>query len=169
MALRIAARIAAASICALFAAGAAAQYFSQAKITAQQLAPGFFVLFGGGGGVAAGNTVVSIGTQGTLIVDTEFPQLVEKYKVMIRALGGPKIDLAINTHWHDDHAEGNKVLGPEGIPLIAHTNSREMLTKNNKVNVVRTVLDQPAYPQAALPVITYTDGMQISWTAPTRV
>jgi cyclase len=161
-ALRRVVAVAAVGVCvSLAAAAACAQDFSQAKITAQQIAPGFFVLYGGGGGVAAGNTAVSIGEQGTLIVDTEFPQLVEKYRATIRALGGPKIDIAINTHWHDDHAEGNKVLGPDGVPLIAHTNSREMLTKHNKVNVVRTVLDQPAYPQAALPVITFTDRMQL--------
>jgi glutaredoxin 2 len=82
-------------------------------------------------------------------------------------LGGPSIDLAINTHWYDDNAEGNKVLGPAGVPLIARTNSREMLTKHNSINLVRTVLDQPAYPPAAWR--SMATRPPISSTAPTRV
>ena len=156
-------RFAFAGVCTLLGAAAVAQDFAAAKITAQQLAPGLLLLFGGGGGVVAGNTLVSIGDQGVLIVDTQFPPMVPKYRVMIAALGGAgrDIDFAINTHWHDDHAEGNKVLGPDGVALIAHENSRAMLTKNNSINVVRTVLDQPAYPAAALPVITFDDRLRL--------
>ena len=134
---------------------------SEPNVTGKELAPGFHVLVGLGGGLVSGNTLVSIGKQGVLIVDTEFPVFVPKYRRMIAELGGGDVTLAINTHWHDDHAEGNKVLGPAGIPLIAHSNSREMLTRHNRVNVVRTVLDQPAYPAEALPSITYEDRMQI--------
>jgi cyclase len=150
------------AVCALHAASAAAQQdFSQARITARELAPGFHVLVAGGGGVAAGNTVASIGEQGVLIVDTQFPPLVPMYRTTIASLGGGDIDFAINTHWHDDHAEGNKVLGPDGVPLIAHDNSREMLTRHNSVNVVRTVLDQPAYPALALPIVTFDERLQM--------
>jgi cyclase len=153
-------RVALVGVCALHAAGAAAQPdFSQASITAKQLAPGLHLLVAGG--VGAGNTVASIGEQGVLIVDTQFPPLVPMYRETIDGLGGGAIDFAINTHWHDDHAEGNKVLGPDGVPLIAHDNSREMLTRHNSVNVVRTVFDQPAYPKLALPIVTFGDRLQM--------
>jgi glyoxylase-like metal-dependent hydrolase (beta-lactamase superfamily II) len=138
---------------------AAAQGPSEPEVTSEEIAPGFHVLFGAGAGLVAGNTAVSIGEQGTLVVDTQFPPLVPKYRALIRSLGGGGVDFAINTHWHDDHAEGNKVLGADGTRLIAHQNSRDMLTKYNKINVVRTVLDQPAYPAAALPVVTFDGRM----------
>jgi glyoxylase-like metal-dependent hydrolase (beta-lactamase superfamily II) len=36
-----------------------------------------------------------------------------------------------------------------------------MLTRDNKINVVRTVLDQPAFPAAALPAVTFDGRMEL--------
>jgi glyoxylase-like metal-dependent hydrolase (beta-lactamase superfamily II) len=124
-------------------------------ITTQQLADDFHVLFGVGG-----NILVSIGANGVLIVDDQFPQMVPKYKATIGSLGGGAINFAINTHWHFDHADGNQVLGPEGTWLVAQENSRQMMTKNNVINVVAQTLEQPAYAETALPVLTYDDTMR---------
>ena len=124
-------------------------------ITTQTLAEDFHVLFGVGG-----NILVSIGANGVLIVDDQFPQMVPKYKATIGELGGGAIDFAINTHWHFDHADGNQVLGPEGTWLVAHETSRQMMTKNNVINLVTQKRDQPAYPETALPVLTYDDTMR---------
>jgi glyoxylase-like metal-dependent hydrolase (beta-lactamase superfamily II) len=103
-------------------------------ITSQQLAENFHVLFGVGG-----NILVSIGANGVLIVDDQFPQMVPKYKAKIGELGGGAVNFAINTHWHFDHADGNQVLGPEGTWLVAHETSRQMMTKNNVINLVTQV------------------------------
>jgi glyoxylase-like metal-dependent hydrolase (beta-lactamase superfamily II) len=124
-------------------------------ITTQRLADDFHVLFGVGG-----NILVSIGANGVLIVDSQFPQMVPKYKAKIGELGGGAVDFAINTHWHFDHADGNQVLGPEGTWLVAHENSRQMLTKANVINLVSQKRDQPAYADTALPVVTYDDKMR---------
>jgi glyoxylase-like metal-dependent hydrolase (beta-lactamase superfamily II) len=124
-------------------------------ITTQEIAPNFHVLFGVGG-----NILVSIGANGVLIVDGQFPQMVPKYKAKIAELGGGAINFAINTHWHFDHADGNQVLGPEGTWLVAHENSREALTRNNVINLVTVRRDQPAYPETALPVLTYDNAMR---------
>lgn len=125
-------------------------------IRAEKLAEGFHVLFGVGG-----NILASIGTNGVLIVDSQFPQMVPKYRAAIGDLGGGVVNFAINTHWHFDHADGNQTLGPEGTWLVAHENSRAMLTRNNVVNTVGSKLEQPAYPEAALPVVTYDDRMRL--------
>lgn len=124
-------------------------------ITTQRLADDFYVLFGVGGNIA-----VSIGANGVLIVDDQFPQMVPKYKAAIGELGGGAISFAINTHWHFDHADGNQVLGPEGTWLVAHESSRQMMLKNNVINLVSTKREQPAYPETALPVITYERSMR---------
>jgi glyoxylase-like metal-dependent hydrolase (beta-lactamase superfamily II) len=124
-------------------------------ITTQKLADDFHVLFGVGG-----NIIASIGANGVLIVDDQFPQMVPKYKATIGSLGGGAINFAINTHWHFDHADGNQTLGPEGTWLVAHENSRQMLTKNNKINLVSQVRDQPAYAETALPVLAYDQSMR---------
>lgn len=138
---------------------ALAQDFDAARIDTQQIAEGFHVLFAVGEGVIAGNIAVSIGEQGVLIVDDQLPELAPKYKAAIRELGGGDIDFAINTHWHFDHADGNKVLGPDGVRLVAQENSRQMLLQDNSINLVNQTLEQPMYPPAALPVITYDRSM----------
>jgi glyoxylase-like metal-dependent hydrolase (beta-lactamase superfamily II) len=124
-------------------------------ITTQQLAENFHVLFGVGG-----NILVSIGANGVLIVDDQFPQMVPKYKAKIGELGGGAVNFAINTHWHFDHADGNQTLGPEGTWLVAHETSRQMMMKNNVINLVTQKRDQPAYAETAWPVLTYDDTMR---------
>ena len=47
-------------------------------ITTQKIAEHFYVLFGVGG-----NIIVSIGDEGTLIVDAQFEQMVPKYKAVL--------------------------------------------------------------------------------------
>lgn len=138
---------------------AAAQDLASARIETQTLAQGLYVLFAVGEGVIAGNIGVSIGPQGVLIVDAQFPDTAPKYKATIRELGGGDIDFTINTHWHFDHADGNKVLGPEGVWVVAHENVRDWLQRDNIINLVDTTVNQPAFPADALPVMTYTSRM----------
>jgi glyoxylase-like metal-dependent hydrolase (beta-lactamase superfamily II) len=138
---------------------AASAQYENARVESQQIANGLHVLFGLGEGVIAGNIGVSIGEQGVLIVDDQFPEIAPKYKAAIRELGGGDIDFVINTHWHFDHADGNKLLGPEGAWIVAQQNSRDMLLKDNSINLVGMVIDQPRFPAAALPAITYADRM----------
>jgi glyoxylase-like metal-dependent hydrolase (beta-lactamase superfamily II) len=158
---------------AIAAVGLTAGMPSLAQVTAEQLATteirtekvgdNLYVLFGLGGNIA-----VSVGAQGTLIVDAEFPELVPRYLAAIREVGGGKVDFLINTHWHYDHADGNQVLGPTGTWIIAQANSRAMLLKDNVINtVVRPPNPQKAYPAAALPVATFTDRMQMSFNGET--
>lgn len=123
-------------------------------ITSQHIAGVLHALRGVGGNVAA-----SIGEQGVLIVDDQFPGMVPKIEAEIRTLGGGSIDFAINTHWHYDHADGNQTLGPAGTWILAHEHSRDMMTRNNVINLVSQQRDQPAYPAAALPVATFGDRM----------
>jgi cyclase len=151
----------AAAICA----PASAQQFSIAAfresarttdIRTERIADGFYVLFGVGGNIAA-----SIGPQGVLIVDTQFAEIVPKYKEAIRKLGGARIDFAIDTHWHVDHADGNHVLGPDGTRLVAQENSRQKLTARNVLEFGDSRLEQAAYPPAAVPIIAFDDRMQM--------
>ncbi len=128
-----------------------AEQLAAAEIRTEKVGDNLYVLFGLGGNIA-----VQVGPQGVLAVDTQFPELVPRYLAAIREVGGRDVDFAINTHWHYDHADGNLVLGPTGTWIVAHANSRAMLTKDNVINtVVRPPFPQKAYPAAALPVATF--------------
>ena len=131
-----------------------AQDFDTATIETQELGGGLYVLFGVGG-----NILASIGGDGVFIVDTQFPEMVPKYREAIRELGGDEIRFVVNTHWHYDHADGNMVLGPDGAKIAAHDNSRRMLLQDNVINLVSQRTDQPRYDHAALPVLTFGNSM----------
>ena len=134
-----------------------AERMAETEITVEQAGDGLYVFFGIGGNIA-----VSIGEQGVLIVDDQFPEMAPKYRAKIGELGGGDIDFAINTHWHYDHADGNKLLGPEGTWLVSQANSREMMTTDNVINtVVRVPFNQPAYETDALPIFAFEDRMQM--------
>ena len=127
-----------------------------AQITSEKVADGLYVLFGVGGNIG-----VSIGSDGVLIVDDQFPQVMEKIEAAIGEIGGDGVDYAINTHWHFDHAEGNNALGPSGTTIVAHSNARADMAKGGLVNLVIAKYQQQPYPKVALPVLTFDDRMQI--------
>jgi cyclase len=129
--------------------------FATSEILTETVAPGIHVLFGVGGNVA-----VSIGDQGVLLIDDQFPAMVPRIKAAIGALGGGDIDFVINTHWHFDHADGNPIFGEGGSWIVAQSSSRRMMTGRHLVNLVNAVVEQPPSPAEALPVITYEDRMQ---------
>jgi glyoxylase-like metal-dependent hydrolase (beta-lactamase superfamily II) len=114
------------------------------------------VLFGVGGNIAA-----SIGEDGVLVVDDQFPQVMDKVQAAILKVGGGEVDYAVNTHWHFDHAEGNNALGPQGTKIVAHANARADMAKGGVINMVIAKYKQQPYPDKALPVLTYNHGMQI--------
>jgi glyoxylase-like metal-dependent hydrolase (beta-lactamase superfamily II) len=126
------------------------------ELRVEPVAPGLHLIIGAGG-----NILASIGEQGVLIVDDQVPELIPRIQKSIHELGGGDIDFVINTHWHFDHADGNEMLGSEGSWIISQANSREMLKDRQLINLVGLKIDQPAYPDVALPVITYENQMQL--------
>ncbi len=131
-------------------------------ITTETVAPGLYVLFGVGG-----NILASIGDQGVLTVDSQFPQMIPRIYAEIAALGGEKIDFTINTHWHFDHADGNPTLGRDGSWIVSQQNSRRMMAGEHEIDLVGAVYNQPPYPEEAWPIITYADEMQFHFNGET--
>jgi cyclase len=129
--------------------------FDKAQIKTQKVTDNLHVLFGIGGNIA-----VSTGTNGVLVVDDQFPQMMPKIQAAIGELGGKGVNFAVNTHWHFDHAEGNLALGPQGTWLVSQSNSRKMMLDDHVINLVGMQYKQQAYPANALPHITYDDRMQ---------
>ena len=131
---------------------AAQQDLSKVEIKAQQLAPGVAVLFGAGGNIG-----VSHGEDGTILIDDQFAPLTAKIQKAVTDLGATPVKFLINTHWHYDHSGGNENLGKAGAIIMAHDNVRVRMAAGATVagNVI------PPAPKAALPVITYADGLKL--------
>ena len=117
--------------------------FDATEITAERISDQLYVLFGAGGNIA-----VSVGAQGVLVVDDQFPALADKIRAAIKNLGGNQVDFAVNTHWHFDHADGHQFLGPDGAWIVAQANSRAKMTQDQVINLVSIAYDQKAYPPA---------------------
>lgn len=101
-----------------------------------------------------GNLVVSIGEEGTFLIDDQFAPLTEKLITEIKKVGGDIPRFLINTHWHYDHTGGNENLGKAGTLIVAHDNVRKRLSVDNTLTAFNAQI--PASPKEALPVITFS-------------
>jgi len=134
--------------------------FDKNQIKIVKINKSLSVLFADGP-VVGGNILVSIGDNGVVIVDDQYPQYHQKVLKAIQELGGEQVDYVINTHWHYDHAEGNRAFGPLGAEIIAHENSRKFMMKDNLVNLVILKYPQQAFEKEALPNITFDESIDL--------
>ena len=126
------------------------------EIRIQKITENLYLFFGLGGNIA-----VSIGDDGVLIVDDQIPSLIPKIKDAIKEIGGGDLVYTINTHWHFDHAEGNLALDPKITKIISQSNARDYMAKGGLIDMVANRINQKPYPDYALPVITYENGMTL--------
>jgi glyoxylase-like metal-dependent hydrolase (beta-lactamase superfamily II) len=138
----------------LLAGSALAQGYDFAKVDVKpvKIAGAVWELEGAGGNIG-----VSAGTDGLLIVDDEFAPLADKIRAALKGIAPEgKLAFVVNTHWHGDHTGGNALFGKDAT-IIAQENVRERLAVKQELPG-RTV---EASPKAALPVITFEDGVSI--------
>ncbi len=125
------------------AAEGEADRFAAVKVISQQVSGNIYMLVGAGGNIG-----VSVGEDGTLIIDDQFAPLAERIQKAIDELGGDKPKIVLNTHYHGDHTGSNAYFGESGT-IIAHENVRIRLA--NDTNITRV----------ALPVVTYADRIRV--------
>jgi cyclase len=138
-------------LCAAWTARAQDPDYSKVEIKVIPVGPGVSMLEGAGGNIG-----VSSGPDGVFIIDDQFAPLLPKIRAAIRTLSDKPIRFLVNTHWHRDHTGGNTLLGESGVLIFAHDNVRKRLSTEQ---VTRQKEKIPPSPPAALPVVTFADGV----------
>jgi glyoxylase-like metal-dependent hydrolase (beta-lactamase superfamily II) len=134
----------------------AQQDFSKVEVKAERVAEGLYMLTGSGG-----NMGLSVGKSGTYLIDDQYAPLSERILAAIRAITPDPVRFVVNTHWHGDHTGGNENMGKAGALLVAHENVRVRMSKEHFMAAFGRKV--PPSPEAALPVVTFTDAVTFHW------
>jgi cyclase len=92
--------------------------FAQVQETVTPLGHGLYVLSPNIRPLA-GNTTVAVGSDGLVVVDTQFPQLYGRLVQSIADISKLPVRFVVNTHHHGDHTGGNAAFGQAGAVLVA--------------------------------------------------
>lgn len=123
-------------------------------IRASDLGGGIHVLYGQGG-----NLALSIGSDGSFLVDDQYAPATEAIRAAIKQIGGDDPRFVINTHWHGDHTGGNENFDKLGSVIIAHDQVRERMSTEQFI--VALDWKVPPSPAGALPVITFDSELSL--------
>lgn len=130
------------------------EHWDSVEVTTVPVRDGLYMLMGEGGNVG-----VSMGADGTFIIDDQYAQMTDKLSAAISDLSGAQPRLLVNTHWHGDHAGGNENFANAGAVIVAHENVRAALLVEKSIPLFK--MTKPPSPKAALPLITFRDEMSL--------
>ncbi|MEK9609112.1 MAG: MBL fold metallo-hydrolase, partial [Flavobacteriaceae bacterium] len=116
-------------------------------------------------GAGMGNIGVLITSDGIIMIDNSFEIIEEMITSTVKKISSKPIKFIINTHYHYDHADGNRTYGEQKIPIIAHHNVRKRQENIAKVyGGIYPVLDNfyvPKHEKDELPTITFKDHLSL--------
>jgi cyclase len=146
------------ALAVVLAAPAAAQQqdFSKVEVKAEKISEGLYMLTGAGGNIG-----LSVGKNGSFVVDDQYAPLTEKILAAIKAITPDPVRFVVNTHWHGDHTGGNENMGKAGAYVVAHENVRKRMSAEHFNAVFQRTT--PPSPEGALPVVTFAEGVTFHW------
>jgi len=140
-------------------APAAAQNADDVQIEVIPVAGSIYMLVGQGGNIG-----LSVGDDGAFVIDDQFAPLSDKIKAAIATVTDQPVRFVVNTHWHGDHTGGNEHFGEAGALIVAHENVRRRM---NPEELGELLGRSQQAPDAALPVVTFTDKVTFHWNGET--
>ena len=129
------------------------QDFANIEITTIPVRDNIYMMQGSGGNIG-----VSIGDDGTLIIDDQFAPLSGKIAAAIAELTDRPVTFVVNSHFHYDHSDGNESFGRAGAYIVAQDNARKRMESTQPLAGSGRV--QEAYEDVGLPKITFFDAMR---------
>ena len=105
---------------------------------------------------AGGNITVAVGSDGLIVVDSQYAPLYDKIKAAITAISPLPVKYVITTHYHGDHTGGVERFQADGATGIAQDNIRVRLAAGT-INGI-TGNKTPPRAEAGVPKQTYVGG-----------
>lgn len=112
-----------------------------------------------------GDSLVLVGDDGVLLVDTSVAPMGIKIKAAVARLSTKPIRLVVNTHAHADHFGANELMAQWGAVIIGHAALRERMAKGQYLAAFNQTI--PPSSPTALPVVTYAEAMTIHFDGET--
>ena len=134
---------------------AAQQDMSDVVIQTIELESDLYMLVGRGGNIG-----LSVGEDGAFLIDDQYAPLTAKIQAAVAEVSDHPVRWVLNTHWHGDHTGGNENLGEAGAMIVAHEN---VYRRMNPAEFADLVGRSDQAPRAALPVVTFDDGVRFHW------
>jgi cyclase len=145
----------------------AQQNFDQIEIGVLQVRESVYMLTGSGG-----NITVQIGSDGVLVVDSQYEPLSDKILAAIRGLSDQPLRYIVNTHHHGDHTGGNarlraagrsEVRSADGGGVMDAGSGATILAHENVLqHMVTPAVGEPA-PDGTWPTLTYSTAQRDLW------
>ena len=140
--------------------GAQQQNFDAVQVRVLKAQGNIYMLTGAGG-----NVTVQAGSDGVLVVDTQFAGMSQKLLAAIRSISDGPIRYIVDTHVHGDHVGGNENIRKAGATIAGGNVSGDIKDAAEGAqiwahdNVLLRMSDPkltPAIPTAAWPTSTFT-------------
>ena len=129
--------------------------YSKLEIKTTDFGHGVYLL-----GWQGGDSLILVGDEGVLLVDTSVAQMGDKIKAAIAKVSNKPIKWVVNTHAHADHFGANEAMAKDGALIVAHEGLRERMAKGQYLAAFNQTI--PPSPPAALPKVTYADAMTLN-------
>jgi len=143
----------AASTMLIAAPAVAQQDFSKVEIKTTDLGNKTYRLEGAGG-----NITLAVGSDGLIMVDTQFAPLSDKIKAAVKAISPLPIKYIVVTHFHGDHTGGIANFQKDGATVLTQDNIRLRLLGGTTNGL--TGNKTPALSGDAIPKETYLGGQK---------
>ncbi len=105
-----------------------------------------------------GNIGMSTGSDGILLIDSQFLNINKKIRAKIRKIAKGPIKFLINTHFHGGHTGSNAKLGKKSI-IVAHENVKKRLSEDQLLKLSQKTAKKQS--KSRIPTVTFRDAIKI--------
>ena len=108
---------------------------------------------------AGGNTTVAVGSDGIILVDSQFAPMHDKLLAAIQKISNLPLKYLVNTHYHPDHTDGNALFNRDGAVIVAQESVKTRMV--NRTPLANNTIPGP-WPAEGIPSQVFGERTTIS-------